>query len=70
MESLPLLFVKTVVLRPYVFVFLAAFLLVGERLLGWRRTAVFFLTSWITAFVCEYSSTRVGVPFGFYYYTG
>ena len=70
MESLPLLFVKTVVLRPYVFVFLAAFLLVGGRLLGWRRTAVFFLTSWITAFVCEYSSTRVGVPFGFYYYTG
>src|SRR5688500_4128756 len=70
MESLPLLFVKTVVLRPYVFVFLAAFLLVGERLLGWRRTAVFFLTSWITAFVCEYSSTRIGVPFGFYYYTG
>jgi putative membrane protein len=51
-------------------VFLAAFLLVGERLLGWRRTAVFFLTSWITAFVCEYSSTRVGIPFGFYYYTG
>jgi putative membrane protein len=59
-----------VLLRPYVFVFLAAFLLVGERLLGWRRTAVFFLTSWITAFVCEYSSTRVGIPFGFYYYTG
>ena len=70
MENLPLLFVKTVALRPYVFVFLAAFLLIGERLLGWRRTGVFFLASWITAFVCEYSSTRIGVPFGFYFYTG
>jgi uncharacterized membrane protein len=70
MEDLPLLLVKTLVLRPYVFVFLAAFLLIGQRLLGWRRTGAFFLASWITAFVCEYSSTRVGVPFGFYYYTG
>ncbi len=70
MENLPLLFVKTVLLRPYVFIFLAAFLVVGQRLLGWRRTGIFFLASWITAFICEYSSTRVGLPFGFYYYTG
>jgi putative membrane protein len=70
MEDLPLLFVKTLLLRPYVFMFLAAFLLIARGLLGWRRTGAFFLVGWITAFVCEYSSTRVGVPFGFYYYTG
>jgi uncharacterized membrane protein len=70
MEDLPLLFVKTLLLRPYVFVFLAAFLLIAPGLLGWRRTGAFFLIGWITAFVCEYSSTRIGVPFGFYYYTG
>ena len=70
MEELPLLFFKTLLLRPYVFAFLAAFLFIGRRLLGWPRTGVFLAVGWITAFVCEFSSTRIGVPFGFYYYTG
>ena len=70
MENLPLLFLKTVLLRPYVFAFLAAFLFIGRGLLGWRRTGAFLAVSWITAFLCEFSSTRVGVPFGFYYYNG
>jgi putative membrane protein len=70
MEDLPLLLVKTILLRPYVFAFLAAFLLIGRGLLGWRRTGAFFLVGWSTAFVCEFSSTRVGLPFGFYYYNG
>ena len=70
MEDLPLLFAKTLLLRPYVFIFLAAFLFIARGLLGWRRTGAFLLVGWVTAFVCEYSSTRVGVPFGFYYYTG
>lgn len=70
MEELPLLLLKTVLLRPYVFAFLAAFLVVGRGLLGWRRTGLFLLVSWITAFLCEFSSTRVGVPFGFYFYNG
>ena len=70
MEDVPLLFLKTLLLRPYVFAFLAAFLFVGRGLLGWRRTGAFLLVGWITAFLCEFSSTRVGVPFGFYYYNG
>jgi uncharacterized membrane protein len=70
LEQLPLLFLKTLLLRPYVFIFLASFLIVGRLLLGWRRTFAFLLSSWITAFLCEFSSTRVGMPFGFYYYTG
>ena len=70
MEELPLLFFKTLLLRPYVVAFLAAFLFIGRRLLGWPRTGVFLAAGWITAFVCEFSSTRIGVPFGFYYYTG
>lgn len=70
MDDLPLLFYKTLLLRPYVFVFLASFLIVGRLLLGWRRTVLFLLASWVTAFLCEFSSTRVGVPFGFYYYNG
>jgi putative membrane protein len=70
MEDLPLLFLKTVLLRPYVFAFLAAFLFIGRGLLGWRRTGAFLLVGWMTAFLCEFSSTRIGVPFGFYYYNG
>ncbi len=64
------LFLKTIALRPYVFLFLAAFLLAAVRLIGWPRTWRFWLISWITAFVCEYSSTRTGIPFGWYFYNG
>jgi uncharacterized membrane protein len=70
MADFPLLFIKTLVLRPYVFLFLAAFIFAGRLLMGWRRTGLFFLVSWLTAFLCEFSSTRTGFPFGFYYYTG
>jgi uncharacterized membrane protein len=70
MIDLPLLFLRTLILRPYVFVFLIAFLISAQWLTGWRRTSLFLLISWITAFLCEFSSTRIGIPFGFYYYTG
>jgi uncharacterized membrane protein len=70
MLEIAVLLLKTVLLRPYVFLFLAAFLCSAQRLLGWRRTGWFFLISWITAFLCEFSSTRTGIPFGLYYYTG
>lgn len=64
------LFLKTVLLRPYVFVFLAAFLFCAGRLLGWTRTWFFFFNTWLTALLCELSSTRTGVPFGWYFYNG
>jgi len=64
------LFLKTIVFRPYVFFFLAVFLFSASRLLGWRKTGLFFFITWITAFVCEFSSTRTGIPFGWYHYTG
>jgi putative membrane protein len=64
------LFIKTIQFRPYVFLFLAAFLFAAFRLIGWPRTWRFWLISWATAFVCEYSSTRNGIPFGWYHYNG
>jgi uncharacterized membrane protein len=64
------LLIKTIILRPYVFVFLAAFLFSAVQLIGWPRTWRFWLISWITAFVCEFSSTRTGIPFGWYHYNG
>ena len=69
MEQILLLF-KTILFRPYVFVFLAAFLFSAVQLVGWQRTWRFWLISWITAFICEFSSTRTGVPFGWYHYNG
>lgn len=69
MDFLVLLY-KTLLLRPYVFLFLAAFLFSARWLLGWRRTGLLFGITWITAFLCEFSSTRTGIPFGWYSYTG
>ena len=65
-----ILFFKTILFRPYVFVFLAAFLFAAIQLIGWPRTWRFWLISWATAFICEYSSTRNGIPFGWYHYNG
>lgn len=67
--DIPILFVKTLVLRPYVFIFLAISLYSASRLLGWKRTCVFFGITWLTALVCEFSSTRIGFPFGDYFYS-
>jgi putative membrane protein len=64
------LFIKTISLRPYVFIFLAAFLFSAVQLIGWSRTWRFWLISWTAAFVCEFSSTRTGIPFGWYFYNG
>ncbi|MGH7323391.1 MAG: carotenoid biosynthesis protein [Candidatus Rokuibacteriota bacterium] len=63
------LIVATVLLRPYVFAFLAAFLVAGAADLGWRRTLVFGATVWPLAWLSEFASTRVGLPFGLYHYT-
>lgn len=63
-----LLFLKTILFRPYVFIFLAAFLFAAIKLIGWPRTWRFWLITWITAFICEFSSTRIGIPFGWYFY--
>jgi putative membrane protein len=64
------LLIGTVVLRPYVFGFIAAFLVAGTRDLGWRRTLLF--GAWVAplAWLSEFLSTRTGIPFGHYLYTG
>jgi len=61
---------KTLLLRPYVFLFLAVALATSVWLMGPKRTAIFFLLTWATAFLCEFSSTRTGIPFGWYFYNG
>src|SRR5437588_5896346 len=61
---------KPLLLRPYVFLFLSIALATSVGLMGPKRTAIFFLLTWATAFFCEFSSTRTGIPFGWYLYNG
>lgn len=60
----------TLALRPYVFAFLILFLASGSVDLGWRRTLAFGASVWPVAWLAEFSSTRTGIPFGLYHYTG
>lgn len=54
--------------RPYVYAFLACFLVFAIYQAGWRRTLTFALPTWALAFLAEFSSTRNGFPFGPYTY--
>src|SRR5215831_7817681 len=63
------LLIGTILLRPYVFAFLAVFIAAGVADLGWRRTLGFTACVWPVALVAELSSTRTGFPFGLYQYT-
>ena len=67
METLSLLW-GTVLLRPYVFLFLAVYLAVAILNMGVLRSLFFTILAYGIAFLCEYSSTRNGFPFGFYTY--
>lgn len=58
----------TVVLRPYVFAFLASFLFVSITRMGLKRTLFFTICAYLIAFLSEYSSTRNGFPYGMYHY--
>ena len=67
MEFLRLL-LGTLMLRPYVFVFLAVYLLAAVTRMGWAKTAAFSAVAWVIAYAAEFSSTRNGFPFGLYVY--
>lgn len=58
----------TVLLRPYVFVFLLAYLFLAVARLGWLRTLVWTVTAYLIAWACEWSSIHNGFPFGRYDY--
>jgi uncharacterized membrane protein len=59
----------SLLLRPYVFLFLVAFLVAGRRDLGLRRILLFGAVVWPIAWLAEFCSTHVGIPFGLYHYT-
>lgn len=69
MEILGLL-ASTILLRPYVFILLGLHFLAGGLQLGIRRITVFTILAYLIALASEYSSTRNGIPYGHYIYTG
>ena len=60
--------IGTVTMRPYVFAFFGAFLLVCVPHVGWRRTLTFTLAGYLIAFGSEWLSINTGFPYGWYYY--
>lgn len=67
MEFLGLLW-GTVLLRPYVFCFLAGYLIAATRDMGWKRTLGFIPWGFGVAFASELSSIHNGFPYGHYRY--
>lgn len=70
LAALPRLLAGSLAIRPYVFGFLAIYLVAAAAEWGWRRALVFVAWAGTLAFAAEWTSTRVGFPFGLYHYTG
>lgn len=68
MAELLLIPIETVARRPYVFVFLAVFLLTAWPTLGRTRTLGLLLIGYGVAFASEWCSIRTGFPYGHYHY--
>ncbi len=66
-ETLRLLW-ATVLLRPYVFAFLAVYLIAAARHLGRRRALLFTPLGYALAWLSEFASIHWGFPYGDYYY--
>src|SRR3984957_16290209 len=62
------LLIATVELRPYVFIFLAAFLFISIVNFGLRTTLLFTALTYGVSLACEWSSVHNGFPFGLYHY--
>ncbi len=68
MGSLPSLFLGTVLLRPYVFVFFAVYLIGCSMHLGLKRALLFGLAGYLITWISEFSSIHNGIPYGLYHY--
>jgi uncharacterized membrane protein len=62
------LLLATIELRPYVFIFLAAFLAIAIVNFGLRTTLLFTFLTYAVSLACEWSSVHNGFPFGLYHY--
>jgi len=58
----------TIWLRPYVFIFLGAYLVIAALRLGAGRALAFLVLGCCISWCAEFSSIHVGIPFGEYLY--
>lgn len=63
-----MILLQTILHRPYVFAFLAAFLFLGRIYWGWRKTFLWLVIGYIAAWTSEVSSIHNGFPYGIYHY--
>ncbi|MBZ0158074.1 MAG: carotenoid biosynthesis protein [Alphaproteobacteria bacterium] len=68
MESLLSQSAGTLLLRPYVFLFLLVYLVGCSLHLGMKRALLFCAVGYFIAWTSEYSSIHNGIPYGDYYY--
>jgi uncharacterized membrane protein len=68
MDSIFSLVLNTIVLRPYVFVFLLTYFMGCSMHLGAKRAALFCIVGYFIAWLSEYSSIHNGIPYGHYFY--
>jgi uncharacterized membrane protein len=62
------LLLSTIALRPYVFIFLASFLVISIINFGVRTTLLFTALTYGVSLTCEWFSVHNGFPFGLYHY--
>lgn len=60
--------IKSIITRPYVFIFLATFLFLSIRLMGWKRSLIWLVSGYWVAWASEFSSINNGFPYGEYHY--
>jgi uncharacterized membrane protein len=58
----------TILLRPYVFAFLAVYIVAGWRHIGWKKTLAYIPLGYALAWASEFSSIHWGFPYGDYFY--
>jgi putative membrane protein len=60
--------INTIIIRPYVFVFLLAFLFLSLWRWGPAKTLLWLISGYLWAWLSEYSSIHNGFPYGVYQY--
>jgi uncharacterized membrane protein len=68
MEQVLQIAIGTFTMRPYVFAFLAVYLVAAVMHLGWRTVLSFTVVGYLISFLSEVSSINTGFPYGWYYY--
>ncbi len=67
-QSLAMQLAGTIVLRPYVFVFLIVYVIGCSVHFGFKRALLFGIAGYLIAWLSEFSSIHNGFPYGYYHY--